>query len=1403
MYLQRTGLLSTPLDAKAVASFMFHNGELRHPTSHRILRSTEQLRGSAIGNYLGSAGGKSETSRMYHHQLLQEYTSLFNFSNLTISQALRNFLTAFHLPGESQIIDRIMMSFAKVYIRDNSGVFGKPIVESPSASLITEIDSSKSNERLAQRKPCSKVSTHRLQGSLLEGDMENQGSPAVEPVEICGGSHKPNPTTLDYASVSERIITSHKLDTQNDYEGMDPDEQRIKVFSENLDTPNQQTIESTSVSPPESEPPLLLPDSSANGVNRTELNASAHSSPAFRLHRGAVATAVPPLSTVASPPPPPLRPSNANKTTIHANSTPPSTKEAHSTQFSPSNANLAVNNNLINLENIHRSKSITSYSSTLSRLSELPDESPVFQNPEANNRVIVGHLNGIASIASTQLPPVLKSELISLPSSPVETPKLRHKIASLDSQPSAIIRTDSLYSQSTKPQHETKYSPEDAPYILSFACILLNTDLHLRTSASRNLPKMTKEVFVRNLRGAYHGSDFPTELLENMYDDIRDNPLPGEREGIIAPFYSPRMSGWLFKHGKSGLVRWKRRFFILSDGCLYYFLDEKNVRGGRPRCILPLEGVSVHPFGRNEIRILPIPPLLPFLTNTWVESAATKYDAPAPMDGQSASFTCPLEGTQKDFSQMHAGSNGMYSPTPESRSTSTLSSKRPKRRSQLEQILRIEPGEDSEILIQSTARCTDLDGEKNVYSGHVAGISTNATAKSVAKNKRKKQSKRASKQYVVLPHSLETPVKKIDESSASHAFYPSDEPLVNPPRDTSMPQHLSTERYTGVETEPSISHRTPLPPVVPLFSPPFSKNFIADKHNSWNVSTCDLPAYITVAKFLSNGELKSSRCPHLFLRAETEAERNAWLQALTLQLGDQNLAPHPSLYAHLRAGEQMSWTLSPRPAWESRRNSEVGFPNKGLDRGTERTQVLRNHVFLEPRSLEESLSTLRSDDSDKWDSHPATHHDDVLPSAAVDNAIVFVNDIQALHTSPSRSTSRTQATILSANDAKRPQYPILLTASSDSVDTPSTFSYGTSMVATNSRENQSISSTPKNLTLIKHQGSISSQTQLPSPVVILSTPDSIHAKSSQLLRSDSEMLNKGNVVVHSTIAGTTQLTEFGSTAISWNTSKDLGLTVDHSLPPHRRLERIHTPHKQDASTTTSCTPLSVPLSALPNASQASPGLDRASEISVDSPRIPPSPNAQRTNERAAESPTPHPAPSPHLTKLLETISATFLQRNEPPELRIDEDEPSSRLPRRSFLDLDGNSSDDQDSLLSKDQSLSGSTLSYAASGGILPTTDTNFLPISNTAHPPSMTPASAPWRLALEPLVSSVQLSEDKFQLRGDRSTESNNAPQLSSFSSSLYGDESRDTFRSMIAPTTLLSQLRDARFQNNGSSSN
>jgi len=137
-------------------------------------------------------------------------------------------------------------------------------------------------------------------------------------------------------------------------------------------------------------------------------------------------------------------------------------------------------------------------------------------------------------------------------------------------------------------QNPNLFEETDTCYLLSFSIIMLNTALH-----NPNVKKkITSEQFVAQNRGINSGKDLPRDILELIFKNIKEEPfkIPDETyDDLMYTFFSPEKEGWLLKQGGSW-KNWKRRWFLLSDRCLYYF---QHTAENVPKGIIPLENVKV------------------------------------------------------------------------------------------------------------------------------------------------------------------------------------------------------------------------------------------------------------------------------------------------------------------------------------------------------------------------------------------------------------------------------------------------------------------------------------------------------------------------------------------------------------------------------------------------------------------------------------------------------------------------------------------------------------------------------------------------------------------------------------------------------------------------------------------
>ncbi|KHJ41836.1 Sec7 domain protein [Trichuris suis] len=137
-------------------------------------------------------------------------------------------------------------------------------------------------------------------------------------------------------------------------------------------------------------------------------------------------------------------------------------------------------------------------------------------------------------------------------------------------------------------QNSNVFKSPDVCYVVSFSIIMLNTSLHNPSVKD----KPTLEQFISMNRDIDEGRDLSRDLLSKFYESIRAEPFKIPEDGgkdLMHTFFNPDREGWLWKQG--GRYRsWKRRWFVLSDNCLYYF---ENTGDKEPRGIIPLENVQV------------------------------------------------------------------------------------------------------------------------------------------------------------------------------------------------------------------------------------------------------------------------------------------------------------------------------------------------------------------------------------------------------------------------------------------------------------------------------------------------------------------------------------------------------------------------------------------------------------------------------------------------------------------------------------------------------------------------------------------------------------------------------------------------------------------------------------------
>ncbi|KAJ4286902.1 guanine nucleotide exchange protein for ADP-robosylation factor [Collariella sp. IMI 366227] len=79
------------------------------------------------------------------------------------------------------------------------------------------------------------------------------------------------------------------------------------------------------------------------------------------------------------------------------------------------------------------------------------------------------------------------------------------------------------------------FANADTPYVLAYAVIMLNTDLH----SSKIVNRMSKAEFIKNNRGINDNADLPDDYLIGIYDDIAGNEIVLKSERDAAALAGP------------------------------------------------------------------------------------------------------------------------------------------------------------------------------------------------------------------------------------------------------------------------------------------------------------------------------------------------------------------------------------------------------------------------------------------------------------------------------------------------------------------------------------------------------------------------------------------------------------------------------------------------------------------------------------------------------------------------------------------------------------------------------------------------------------------------------------------------------------------------------------------------
>jgi brefeldin A-resistance guanine nucleotide exchange factor 1 len=101
-------------EPKAGVAYLVTHGIIGSPDDHvqvaRFLKGTTRLSKKVLGDFL---------SKKANEGLLKAFIGLFEFHHKRLDEALRELLSTFRLPGESQLIERIVEAFTEKFCSDN------------------------------------------------------------------------------------------------------------------------------------------------------------------------------------------------------------------------------------------------------------------------------------------------------------------------------------------------------------------------------------------------------------------------------------------------------------------------------------------------------------------------------------------------------------------------------------------------------------------------------------------------------------------------------------------------------------------------------------------------------------------------------------------------------------------------------------------------------------------------------------------------------------------------------------------------------------------------------------------------------------------------------------------------------------------------------------------------------------------------------------------------------------------------------------------------------------------------------------------------------------------------------------------------------------------------------------
>lgn len=141
-----------------------------------------------------------------------------------------------------------------------------------------------------------------------------------------------------------------------------------------------------------------------------------------------------------------------------------------------------------------------------------------------------------------------------------------------------------------------QYKNPNELFVLSFALVMLNSDLH-----NPNNPRpMTEKQFIENTKHSLSSNDFTDKELAEMYNEIKAHEfLFTTHTNDFWWEVAPKIRGYLEKKSERAFSKWTKEFFVLTNSCLYYFKDDSPENAGNPLGVIQLTEVEVDADSKN------------------------------------------------------------------------------------------------------------------------------------------------------------------------------------------------------------------------------------------------------------------------------------------------------------------------------------------------------------------------------------------------------------------------------------------------------------------------------------------------------------------------------------------------------------------------------------------------------------------------------------------------------------------------------------------------------------------------------------------------------------------------------------------------------------------------------------